>query len=83
MSRNESLGKLVLDLQARVADLERQLTEFRKQTAQSAEKDWRRTIGMFAGDEVMKRIFEAGADIRRQERQRIKNRTTKRRRAPR
>lgn len=53
-------------LAARVAALEAKIAEMQAATPQG--KDWRRTIGMFAGDEVMKEIFEAGREIREADR---------------
>lgn len=32
-------------------------------------KDWRRTVGMFRGDPIMKEIIEAGRRIREEDRQ--------------
>ncbi len=43
-------------------------------------KDWRRTVGMFSGTELMKEIDAAGAKLRAQNRQRARRRGTKRRR---
>jgi hypothetical protein len=35
-------------------------------------KDWKRTIGMFSGNELMKQIHAAGQKIREQDRQRVR-----------
>jgi len=43
-------------------------------------KDWRRTVGMFSGNELMKEVDAAGAKLRAQDRQRARRRGTKRRR---
>ena len=43
-------------------------------------KDWRRTVGMFSGNELMKEIDAAGRQIREQDRQRARERGTSRRR---
>ncbi|MBI1916619.1 MAG: hypothetical protein HYS12_18080 [Planctomycetes bacterium] len=52
-------------LAERVAALEKAVATLRQlQPTFPPGKDWRRTIGMFAGDEVMKEIFEAGRLIR-------------------
>ena len=34
-------------------------------------KDWRRTVGMFRNDPVMKEIIEAGRRIREEDRQQV------------
>jgi len=44
-------------------------------------KDWRRTRGVFTGDDVMKQIFEEGRKIRDAERKRAQPRSRKKRRA--
>lgn len=57
-----------LTLEERVAVLERQLADVKETLANGARaKDWRRTVGMFSGDEVMKRIDEAGRKWREAE----------------
>ena len=43
-------------------------------------KDWKRTVGMFSGNELMKEIDAAGQKIRDQARQRSRRRGAKRRR---
>jgi hypothetical protein len=43
-------------LEDRVATLEREMAELKAANGKPREKDWRRTIGMFTGDEVMKQI---------------------------
>jgi hypothetical protein len=42
-------------------------------------KDWRRTRGIFTGDDLMKQIFEEGRKIREAERKRPQPRTRKNR----
>ena len=60
-------------LEQRVAELERQVQELRRAINDVRDgKDWRRTIGMFAGDEVMKEIDEAGRRIREADRQKAR-----------
>ena len=39
----------------------------RKSEKQAPVKDWRRTVGMFDGDPVMKEIIEAGRRIREED----------------
>ena len=56
-------------LEARIAALEKQVAEQQlRLSALESPKDWRSTIGMFAGDEVMKSIFEEGHKIREADR---------------
>jgi hypothetical protein len=72
-----------LTLEERVAKLERQVAKLRAAVANGAAvKDWRSTIGMFTGDEVMKQIDEEAskfreADRRKARRHQAKNRRTK------
>jgi hypothetical protein len=48
-------------LEERMRALEKEVAELKAEVAKLAQpKDWRSTIGMFAGDEVMKEIFEEG-----------------------
>jgi hypothetical protein len=60
-------------LEQRVAELERKLAALlaNHDTSPRA-KDWRRTLGAFTGDEVMKQIFAEGRKIREAERQRAR-----------
>ncbi len=60
------MAELTLEaLAERVAILEKEMARIRQpQQAAPRTRDWRRTVGMFAGDEVMKEIFEAGRQIR-------------------
>ena len=53
----------------RLARVERLLDELlRKSPMSEPPKDWRRTVGMFDGDPVMKEIIEEGRRIREQDR---------------
>jgi hypothetical protein len=62
-------------LEERVAALEQQVRELREALANGTyQKDWRRTIGMFAGDEVMKRIFDEALRYREKDRERARRR---------
>jgi hypothetical protein len=70
-------------LEERIAVLEQQMAEVKKTLEDGVRpKDWRRTVGMFAGDEVMKRIFEEALKFREKDRERARRRYGKRR-APR
>ena len=64
-----------LTLEARVTALESQLAELKQASSgPTREKDWRRTIGMFAGDEIMQRIFDEAQRIRNQDRRKVRPR---------
>ncbi len=57
-------------LEERVAELERLVDELMHKSGRpAAEKNWRRTIGMFDGDEIMKEIIEEGRRIREEDRE--------------
>lgn len=61
-------------LEARVSELERQLASLRAPVPFSpGPNDWQKTIGMFAGDEVMAEIFEEGRKWREAERSRTRH----------
>lgn len=58
-------------LSARVAKLEKTVAALVAQSPPSpGPDDWKKVVGMFDGDEVMKRIIARGAAIRRAERPR-------------
>jgi hypothetical protein len=62
-------------LDKRLAALEREVSELRKALANGKRtKDWRRTIGMFAGDEIMKQIDEETLKLREADRRRARRR---------
>ncbi len=63
---NETLKKRLADLEKKVAEISAKLS------ALGEPKDWRSTIGIFAGDLVMKKIFEEGRKIREADRRRAK-----------
>ena len=65
-------------LEHRVAALEQQVAELRQLLVNGTQpKDWQRTIGMFAGDEVMKRIDEEARKFREADRRKARRRQTK------
>lgn len=70
-------------LEERLAELEKQVMDLKAQIATlTRPEDWRSAVGMFAGDEGMKRIDEAGRKIREQDRHRARKATrTKRTKA--
>ena len=60
-------------LDQRVAALEQEvarLSKHQRDDVRPADKNWRSTMGMFAGDAVMKEIIEEGRKIRERDRQR-------------
>ena len=66
-------------LQERVTALEREVAQLKAALANGAQtKDWRRTLGMFTGDEVMKRIDEEARKYREADRQNARRRQSKR-----
>jgi hypothetical protein len=70
------------NLERRVASLERKVADLISSKKEDLRaKDWQRTIGMFAGDDVMKDIDAETARIRDEERRRVRRRLSKRRRA--
>lgn len=69
-------------LEERMAALEQLVAELRVELAEVAQpKAWRGTVGMFGGEELMKRIQGAGRKIREAERQRDRRRSAQGRRA--
>ncbi len=67
-------------LETRLKVLEQQVAELAKRVpeAESA-KDWRSTIGMFTGEEIMKRIDESARQFREADRRKARQRVTRRR----
>ena len=68
-------------VEERITALERtvaQLVQSRRSAGRV--KDWKRTVGMFSGNELMKEIDAAGQKIREMDRQRARRRASKRRR---
>jgi hypothetical protein len=59
MSNNATLEERVAALESKVEQLLR---------GSGRQKDWRRTLGMFAGDELMKEIDAEGRKIREADR---------------
>jgi hypothetical protein len=68
-------------LEARVAALEREMAELKTALASGEQpKDWRLSLGMFTGDEVMKRIDDAALKFREADREKARRRYAKTRR---
>jgi hypothetical protein len=67
-------------LEDRVATLEKQIGALLASHAASGRvKDWRRTYGVFTGDDLMKQVFEEGRKIRDAERKRAQPQSGKKR----
>lgn len=65
-------------LEERVNTLEKQLAELQVQVQKLARpKDWRNAVGIFAGDEGMKEVFEEARKIREADRRRAKPKSSK------
>jgi hypothetical protein len=62
-------------LEERVASLEKrmdELVERRPSPNQAPKKDWRRTVGMFKGDPIMKEIIDEALQKREEERRKVR-----------
>ncbi len=67
-------------VETRLKSLEQQVAELAKQVqSPEAAIDWRSTIGMFSGDETMKRIDESARQFREADRRKARQRVTRRR----
>jgi hypothetical protein len=64
-------------LEQRVSALERKVTELEALTNGGRERNWERTFGMFAGDEVAKRVDEAILKAREAERRKARQQGAK------
>ncbi len=69
-----------VSLEDRVTRLESLVAKLTTQSLKGArKKDWRRTLGMFTGDEVMKRIDAEALKYREADRKKARRRWAKRR----
>jgi hypothetical protein len=67
------------NLEERVAVLERQVQQLiESKTGRKRVKDWRDSVGMFTGNDLMKEIDRAGAAIRVRERRQARRAAAKR-----
>jgi hypothetical protein len=65
-------------LEQRVEALEQQLAALKAEVGSGREqKPWLRVLGMFAGDEGMKEIFDEALKYREQDRERARRRSTR------
>jgi hypothetical protein len=60
-----------ISLEARVKRLEQLYTSLASSAKRGKKKDWRRTLGMFTGDDIMKRIDKNALQYRKQDRQKV------------
>ena len=79
-SKNGRPPTKLSDLEQRLSALERQVAELKAAPAASAPgpHDWQRTIGMFTGDEVMKRIDAAALEYREADRRKARRQWARR-----
>ena len=67
-------------VETRLKVLEQQVAELARRVPDAeSPRDWRSTIGMFTGDEIMKRIDESARQFREADRRKARQRTTRRR----
>jgi len=62
-------------LEERVAQLEQRLDELAgggASKSQTTAKDWRRTVGMFRADPIMKQVIDGALQLREEERRRAR-----------
>ena len=70
-----------VSVEERVSALERTVAQLvQSRDATSRVKDWKRTVGMFSGNELMKEIDAAGQKIREEDRLRARRPGNSRRR---
>lgn len=70
------------NVEERISALERAVAELARTRAPDGRvKDWKRTVGMFSGNELMKEIDAAGEKIRELDRQRARRGRTRPRRS--
>ena len=73
-----------LTVEQRLAALEKRVNELALLlTSGGRVKDWRRTVGMFSGDEVMKRIDEEALKFRERDREKARRKEARRKQAKR
>jgi hypothetical protein len=61
-----------LSIEQRVAALEKELAELKRQQRDGRKKDWRRTIGMFTDNPGMKELFAEAMKLREANRRRMR-----------
>jgi hypothetical protein len=72
-----------MSVEERISMLERTVAELvQSRLSAGRVKDWKRTVGMFSGNDLMKQLDAAGQKIREQDRQRARRRGNDRRSTP-
>ena len=67
-------------VETRLKVLEQQVAELAKRVPEAkSPNDWQSTIGMFMGDEILKRIDESARQFRGADRRKARQRVTRRR----
>jgi hypothetical protein len=70
------------NLEERITALEKQVAELKEALANGVRpKDWRRTIGVFSGAEMMPQVFDEALKYRENDRERARRRYDKSRRS--
>jgi len=65
-------------IEERLAALEREVSDLKRQMVNGTQpKDWRSTVGMFTGDEIMKRIDEHARRYREADRRKARQKRKK------
>ncbi len=65
------------ELEERVASLEKKVADLENSLNGAHQADWRRAVGMFTGDEGMKRVDEEARKFRERDRQKARRAETK------
>jgi hypothetical protein len=65
-------------LDRRLASVERQLLSLKAEVEKATHKDWRETIGIFAGNEGIREVFEEAQKIREVDRHKARKAVAKR-----
>jgi hypothetical protein len=67
------MGESIEELKLRVERLESQVAELLAKQQEQPAPDWRKTLGMFSGDEDMRRITDEALRYREQDREAARN----------
>jgi hypothetical protein len=67
-------GASMSQLEERVSALEKRVAALEKMSTNGRQKDWRRTVGMFTGDQGMQELFKEAMKLREADRKRTRRR---------